>query len=119
MSRFAILPELGLNRVELYAESEFCIEWCHFQGGHRTKTATYTPNTPSSDPFRRDSLSAFAILPELTLDRVELYAELNFTSNGTIYKVGHRAKLQLVPQIPPPMAHSGGILCPDSLYYLR
>ena len=86
MSRFAILPELGLNRVELYAESEFCIEWCHFQGGHRTKTATYTPNTPSSDPFRRDSLSAFAILPELGLNRLELYTESNSAYNSTRFR---------------------------------
>ena len=92
LSRFTLLPELSLNEVELYAASNSASNGTTFKVGYRSKNDTCTPNTHFQDPFRRYFPSGFAILSELVLKWIELYVELNSASNGTIYKLGYRAK---------------------------
>ena len=84
-SRFAVLPELVLKPVELCVELNSASGDVIFNFGYRAKNGTCTPNTHSRDHFKRYFLSGFAVLSELVLTQVELYAELNSASNGTIY----------------------------------
>ena len=74
-SGFAILSELNRNSVDLYSESNSASNGTTFKVGHRTKSATYTRDTSSRDPLPGYSSLGFALLPELAVTPVELYAE--------------------------------------------
>jgi hypothetical protein len=85
-SRFAILSELVLNQVELCAELNSASIDTVFKVCHRSKSATYTLNTPSNDYFTRYSPSRFAILSELVLNQIELCAEFNSSCNWILFR---------------------------------
>ena len=63
-------------------------------------------------------LARFARLPELLLDVVELYVELNSASNGAAFKVDHREEYDTSSRKPYPDTLFEGIHWHDSLYYL-
>ena len=97
-SRFAILSELGLNRLELGAELNSASNAGTFEGGCPSKNITLTPNTGFWGSSPRYFLARFAILPELGLNRLELGAELNSASNGDTFEGGCPLKNGSLPQ---------------------